>query len=1175
MLISILSVCLAFAACGPEESSGKPKYSLDKTAVTLTVGETHQINIKASGGTKFTATYKSNTPGAASVGETGLVTAVAPGTAKITVKVDGTELTLNVTVEHKYELNKTTLDLTVGDDFKLAVKTTPNKNVTPVWSITPQSVATVSADGLVTAVAKGTATATAKVDGKTLTCVVNVEEAETLYTYTISQESAEMEAGQTLKLTLDCEPANDALVTEWGVDGDEGIVTVDQTGLVTAVGTGDVTVTASVDGAVVAECKIKVFAYEYEFPTEKTVDFGKTGERITVTVEPEKTTDFKFTVTGDAITVDLNGVITTVGVGTATVKIADGEREVGTCTVTVNPTITMAETLSLHVGDSKKLTVTVQPESSASAVVYAVTDGDDVVSVDNEGNVTALKNGSAAVKVTVGDKTLECSVTVADVFATEYKIEELEKGGRDNPIDLSGGAEYWEQYIAFDEINHKKYDTVAEDIITRTFPERYGTFAHYLPDYQAWLAWNGGAKGSDCSCGHCGKDTQNGGDDGWTDGGTKAYFSGENGSQNPNVLNSVYSFDVKVFPGLNTVKIYAGGFKMTGEVVVKVGNDIIGAAKTFTHTNSKADLVTVSVDAKTASTVTVVFKVTNVVENGFITFAGASVSGDVYRLNKYTTRVLPGQTDTISVTKNGEALGDNDNVTFVSSDASVVTVSNTGELTYVGRGTANINVTVNGRVRTCAVTAGYSYSLNSTNVSLLSGQTHQIVVTSEPTGSTQAATYTSNDTAIATVNASGLVTAVSVGSTTIDVVVDGYTLSVNVVIANAAVTASNEVYSGKYIFLNEPDVVYWEVYYVEFEAPKGKYIISPKNTTDLISGNLDGCNGENNGYGAFIYFDNGDPDENSYSHNARMRYATGSAFEFSINVPTGNHEIRVYTGAWENTVNKTSLWDGDTELASHTTPKTKGGVSMLVKFDTTTEQQVPLKLKINAEDGDNCRLMAIAIVDKNYQAPENANTVTLNNEKTVEMRGHESDSVNLSETGNLDWVIYNVQNVPGGADKGNVVKKNNADYLSDTALSTWNEWNYKASITWNDGDASVNAGDCKDGDFSDGKHNNFVCDDDTLAFDVKVNANVKTITVYATGWSSSYAIVVKDSSGNHLFGQNIAVQDGNNNRAYAITFNIDVKAEDTLTVRLCKTGGSGNIGIAAIAVSGDAAPVLA
>ena len=85
LLISILSVCLAFAACGPEESSGKPKYSLDKTAVTLTVGETHQINIKASGGTKFTATYKSNTPGAASVGETGLVTAVAPGDRKSVV----------------------------------------------------------------------------------------------------------------------------------------------------------------------------------------------------------------------------------------------------------------------------------------------------------------------------------------------------------------------------------------------------------------------------------------------------------------------------------------------------------------------------------------------------------------------------------------------------------------------------------------------------------------------------------------------------------------------------------------------------------------------------------------------------------------------------------------------------------------------------------------------------------------------------------------------------------------------------------------------------------------------------------------------------------------------------------------------------------------------------------
>ncbi len=1163
LLISILSVCLAFAACGPEESSGKPKYSLDKTAVTLTVGETHQINIKASGGTKFTATYKSNTPGAASVGETGLVTAVAPGTAKITVKVDGSELTLNVTVEHKYELNKTTLDLTVGDDFKLAVKTTPNKNVAPVWSITPQLVATVSADGLVTAVAKGTATATAKVDGKTLTCVVNVEEAETLYTYTISQELAEMEAGQTLKLTLDCEPANDALVTEWGVDGDEGIVTVDQTGLVTAVGTGDVTVTASVDGAVVAECKIKVFAYEYEFPTEKTIDFGKTGERITVTVEPEKTIDFKFTVTGDAITVDLNGVITTVGVGTATVKIADGEREVGTCTVTVNPTITMAETLSLHVGDSKKLTVTVQPESSASAVVYAVTDGDDVVSVDNEGNVTALKNGSAAVKVTVGDKTLECSVTVADVFATEYKIEELEKGGRDNPIDLSGGAEYWEQYIAFDEINHKKYDTVAEDIITRTFPERYGTFAHYLPDYQAWLAWNGGAKGSDCSCGHCGKDTQNGGDDGWTDGGTKAYFSGENGSQNPNVLNSVYSFDIKVFPGLNTVKIYAGGFKMTGEVVVKVGNDIIGAAKTFTHTNSKADLVTVSVDAKTASTVTVVFKVTNVVENGFITFAGASVSGDVYRLNKYTTRVLPGQTDTISVTKNGGALGDNDNVTFVSSDASVVTVSNTGELTYVGRGTANINVTVNGRVRTCVVTAGYSYSLNSTSVSLLSGQTHQIVVTSEPTGSTQAATYTSNGTAVATVDTNGLITAVAEGETTVDVSVDGDTLSVKVIVAKAAVKVSDRSFKNNYIDFTGEEIVYWE-YYLYNE------ITSPTDKTDIIEGNIDGKSGENNCYGAFINFTNGSPKQNSYDDSAWTKYSWGSSYEFTISVPAGHHELRIYTGAWENTINKVSLLDGDKELAAVTLEKQSGGRSTLVTFDTTTAEVVPLKVKIEAVDGNNCRLMAISVVDVT-KLPTTAATTSVSYSK-VEMTGTGESSVNLSEAGNLDWIKYRVQNHKGeNDDEIRDVSKNVSTHLigNVTGLNNNTGWDYKAAFTWDDGEIAPT-------DYTDqnGVHNNFVISDVVAGFTVDVNVNVKKITLYLSGWDSAYGIYAEDSKGNRLLAETVATKVNGQSKAYAVTLDITATEAETLTFKMIKLEGS-NIGIAAIAVSGDAAPVLA
>ena len=85
LFISILTVCLALAACGKPDAPAE--YSLDTTEVTLMVGDTHQIKVSSTSDAEFTVAYESDTPDAASVSDGGLVTAVKPGTAKI--KRDG------------------------------------------------------------------------------------------------------------------------------------------------------------------------------------------------------------------------------------------------------------------------------------------------------------------------------------------------------------------------------------------------------------------------------------------------------------------------------------------------------------------------------------------------------------------------------------------------------------------------------------------------------------------------------------------------------------------------------------------------------------------------------------------------------------------------------------------------------------------------------------------------------------------------------------------------------------------------------------------------------------------------------------------------------------------------------------------------------------------------------
>ena len=163
------------------------RVSLDKTSLTLTEGgtETLTATITPDNATNKAVMWSSDNESVATVVD-GIVTAVAPGTATITVTtVDGGYYdTCQVTVTAALvpvsgvTLNKDSLALGVGDTETLTATVAPanaaNQSVT--WASSAPSVATVDAAGKVTAVAPGTATITATtVDGGfTATCAVTV-----------------------------------------------------------------------------------------------------------------------------------------------------------------------------------------------------------------------------------------------------------------------------------------------------------------------------------------------------------------------------------------------------------------------------------------------------------------------------------------------------------------------------------------------------------------------------------------------------------------------------------------------------------------------------------------------------------------------------------------------------------------------------------------------------------------------------------------------------------------------------------------------------------------------------------------------------------------------------------------------------------------------------------------
>ena len=160
------------------------------------VGEVYNMRITYTpANARGDVTWKSSNPNVASVSWNGVVTAVGPGTATITATVagagekscifrcrfEGSAATSapastpsgsgnSGTSSSGLTLSREDFTLAfAGDKWPLKVSGT-SSNVS--WTSSNAAVATVAADGTVTAVGKGTCTITATVDGQSLKCIV-------------------------------------------------------------------------------------------------------------------------------------------------------------------------------------------------------------------------------------------------------------------------------------------------------------------------------------------------------------------------------------------------------------------------------------------------------------------------------------------------------------------------------------------------------------------------------------------------------------------------------------------------------------------------------------------------------------------------------------------------------------------------------------------------------------------------------------------------------------------------------------------------------------------------------------------------------------------------------------------------------------------------------------------
>ena len=185
-------------------------------------------------------------------------------------------------------LDKSSASVEVGSTVQLTATVEPSdaSNKTVVWSTSNADVATVE-NGLVTGVADGTATITAKtVSGnKTATCVVTVgdgqgETSVSVTGVTLDKTAHSLDVGESVQLTASVIPAYATNQNvSWSASNENCTV---ENGLITAVAAGDCTITATtVDGGFTATCVVTVSEPAADAPTSpvdgKTVTFTAQG----------------------------------------------------------------------------------------------------------------------------------------------------------------------------------------------------------------------------------------------------------------------------------------------------------------------------------------------------------------------------------------------------------------------------------------------------------------------------------------------------------------------------------------------------------------------------------------------------------------------------------------------------------------------------------------------------------------------------------------------------------------------------------------------------------------------------------------------------------------------------------------------------------------------------------
>lgn len=402
---------------------------IDQTGpITLHPGDQYSLTATLSPvESESTLTWSSDDEDIATVSNNGIVTAVGEGYTWIevyTANDQSDSIRVNVEPLHPHpesvKIDQSgPINLYPGQQCRLSAALKPSDAEAKLkWHTEDKRIATVSQDGLVTAVREGETEIGVETDNE-CEAYIDIHVLTPPEKITLSKTKATLAVGDTLTLKKTLAPADAETGFTWS-SSNPSVATVSKKGKVTALKVGTAKITVKTDNGKKASCTVTVKPAPTKVKLNKTKATLGVKEKLPLkaAVSPSSAyTTLTWKSSDKAVAaVSKQGVVTPKKPGTAIVTVTTHNGKTAKATITVKKapgkvTLNKSGTVALAVGKKLKLKAAL-PEGTASALTWT-SSAPKVASVDQKGNVKALKKGTAVITVeTFNGKTAKVTISV-------------------------------------------------------------------------------------------------------------------------------------------------------------------------------------------------------------------------------------------------------------------------------------------------------------------------------------------------------------------------------------------------------------------------------------------------------------------------------------------------------------------------------------------------------------------------------------------------------------------------------------------------------------------------------------------------------------------------------------------------------------------------------------------